>query len=82
MSAAETVQAEGYAKPEAILAWADKAKPGERMVYFTGFLARSPGAGEIAKAVMDLRAAGKLVRYQKRVRPECFDYIAQRTRAD
>jgi hypothetical protein len=59
------------AKAVTLRAWADIAKPGERRIYFTGFLAR---------AAMDLQEAGVVHLFQQRVDEDVYAYIAQRRR--
>jgi hypothetical protein len=67
-----------WPKPEPFLSWANTAEPGERFTYFTGFLAATPSAGEIAKVAMELKEAGAVRLFQRRTGPEAFDYIAER----
>jgi hypothetical protein len=61
-------------------AWAEVAKPGERRVYFTGYLARSRGMVSIASAAMELQDAGVVHLLQQRLGDEVYAYIAQRRR--
>ena len=69
---------EPWPQPQPLLSWVGKAKPGERMVYFSGYLANTPSAAEVAKAAMQLKDAGAVVLFQKRAGPQAFDYIAER----
>jgi hypothetical protein len=68
------------AKAVTLRAWADIAKPGERRIYFTGFLARCSGMGALARAAMDLQEAGVVHLFQQRVDEDVYAYIAQRRR--
>jgi hypothetical protein len=59
-------------------AWAEVAKPGERRIYFTGYLARSQGMAALARAAWELQDAGVVHIFQMRVGEEVYAYIAQR----
>jgi cystathionine beta-lyase/cystathionine gamma-synthase len=61
-------------------AWAEVAKPGERRIYFTGFLARSSGMAALASVAMELQEAGAVHLLQQRLGDEVYAYIAQRRR--
>ena len=67
-----------WPRPEAILTWVDTARPGERLVYFRGFLATDPAARAVGLAARTLMADGKVNLTQARLGLERFDYIVER----
>lgn len=64
-----------------LAAWARTAHPGDRCVYFTGYLARSKGTERLASTAYALQRDGLVNLLQQRVAPEIYAYIAQRRAA-
>jgi hypothetical protein len=78
MQIGETV----YIQEAAFEDWGRAAKPGRRIVYITGHLAfdrlkkNSSELEAVARLAMDWERRGKVTLVQRRIKMNCWDYIA------